>query len=95
MHAVAIMANPFDSDDDLSTAFGPKTLAERDMVPEGFDNTPRPGPNLPICAISKIWDHGFEYRVNASSAMQRNLSYQSETSLLTTRLRRVSASKAW
>jgi hypothetical protein len=39
VHAVAIMANSFDSDDDLSTAFGPETLAERDMVPEGFDNT--------------------------------------------------------
>ena len=30
-------------DDDLSTAFGTETLAERDMVPEGFANTPTPG----------------------------------------------------
>jgi hypothetical protein len=48
VHAVAIMANSFDSDNDLSTAFGPETLAERDMVPEGFDNTPRPSPSLPV-----------------------------------------------
>src|SRR5947209_5126038 len=27
-------------DDDLSTAFGAETLAEGDMVPEGFANTP-------------------------------------------------------
>jgi hypothetical protein len=35
---MTIMANSFDSDDDLSTAFGPETLAERDMVPEGFSS---------------------------------------------------------
>jgi hypothetical protein len=35
---VAITANSFDSDDDISTALGPETLAERDMVSEGFDN---------------------------------------------------------
>jgi hypothetical protein len=27
-------------DDDLSTAFGTETLAESDMIPEGFANTP-------------------------------------------------------
>ena len=27
-------------DDDLSTALGTETLADRDMVPPGFDNTP-------------------------------------------------------
>ena len=31
------MGSSFDSDD-LSTAFGTETLAEREMVPEGFDN---------------------------------------------------------
>jgi hypothetical protein len=31
----------FDDDDNLSTALGTETLAVRDMVPEGFDNTPR------------------------------------------------------
>jgi hypothetical protein len=36
VHAVTIMANSFDSDDDLSTALGPETLAERDIVPDGF-----------------------------------------------------------
>jgi hypothetical protein len=46
VHTVAIMANPFDSDDDLSTAFGPETLAERDIVPEGFNNTSRPSPSV-------------------------------------------------
>jgi len=31
----------FDEEDDLSSALGTETLAARDMVPEGFDNTPR------------------------------------------------------
>jgi hypothetical protein len=31
----------FNDDDDLSTALGTETLIIRDMVPEGFDNTPR------------------------------------------------------
>jgi hypothetical protein len=44
VHAVTIVANSFNPDDDLSTAFGPEALAERDMVPEGFDNTTRPSP---------------------------------------------------
>jgi hypothetical protein len=48
VHAVTIIANSFDPDDDLSTAFGPETLAERDMMPEGFDNTPRPSPSVSI-----------------------------------------------
>ena len=30
-----------DNDDGLSTALGTESLAARDMVPEGFDNTPR------------------------------------------------------
>ena len=30
-----------EEEDDLSSAFGTETLAARDMVPEGFDNTPR------------------------------------------------------
>jgi hypothetical protein len=30
----------FDDDDNLSTALGTETLAVRDIVPEGFDNTP-------------------------------------------------------
>jgi hypothetical protein len=38
----------FDDDDDLSTALGTETLAVRDMVPEGFDNTPR-ARGLPEC----------------------------------------------
>jgi hypothetical protein len=31
----------FDENDDLSSALGTETLAARDMVPEGFDNTSR------------------------------------------------------
>ena len=30
-------------DDGLSTAFGTETLTKKDMVPEGFANTPTPG----------------------------------------------------
>jgi hypothetical protein len=31
----------FDEDDGFSSALGTETLAARDIVPEGFDNTPR------------------------------------------------------
>jgi hypothetical protein len=31
----------FDEEDNLSSALGTETLAARDMVPEGFNNTPR------------------------------------------------------
>ena len=31
---------PMEVDDDLSTALDTKTLADRDMVPPGFDNNP-------------------------------------------------------
>ena len=41
MHAETIMANSFDPDDGPPTTFGPETLAERDMVPEGFENRTR------------------------------------------------------
>jgi hypothetical protein len=71
------------ADDDLSTAPGTETLAGRDMIPPGFDNTPGSSAGtLPIeifehrrflkveCSatlrsgqkVSKIWDHGAEYR---------------------------------
>ena len=39
----AEMDSSFDADRpdaDLSTTFGTETLAERDMIPEGFTNTP-------------------------------------------------------
>jgi BED zinc finger len=75
------MDSSFDSDD-LSTAFGTETLAEREMVPEGFDNAPNSRNSMPIelvsgrrflkvdqtanlragSKVSKIWEHGFEYR---------------------------------
>jgi hypothetical protein len=74
---------PMEVDDDLSTALGTETLADRDMVPLGFENTPGSSVNtLPIeifehrkflkversaalrsgQKVSKIWDHGIEYR---------------------------------
>ena len=40
-------------DDDLSTAFGTETLAERDMVPEDFANTPTPRTDLPVEVIGR------------------------------------------
>jgi hypothetical protein len=41
------MDSSFDSDD-LSTAFGTEMLAEREMVPEGFDNAPNSRDSMPI-----------------------------------------------
>jgi hypothetical protein len=38
-------------DDDLSTAFGTETLAERDMIPEGFANTPSSRSEMPVEVI--------------------------------------------
>jgi hypothetical protein len=48
VHAVTIITNSFNPNDDLSIVFGPKILAERDMVPEGFNNEPRPSPNISV-----------------------------------------------
>jgi hypothetical protein len=31
----------FDEEDNLSSALGTETFAARDIVPKGFDNTPR------------------------------------------------------
>jgi DNA-directed RNA polymerase subunit RPC12/RpoP len=39
------------SDDDLSTAFSTETLAERDMIPEGFANTPTSTTDMPVEVI--------------------------------------------
>jgi hypothetical protein len=36
-----VMDFDLDEEDDLSTALGTESLAAKDMVPEGFDNTPR------------------------------------------------------
>ena len=74
---------PMEVGDDLSTALGTETLADREMVPLGFKNTP--GSSVDTLSIeifehrrflkversaalrsrqkvSKIWDHGIEYR---------------------------------
>jgi hypothetical protein len=48
VHAVIIIANSFDSNDDLSIIFGSETLAERDIVPEGFNNTTRLSPSISV-----------------------------------------------
>ena len=74
---------PMEVDNDLSTALSSETVADRDMVPPGFDNTPGSSADtLPIeiferrrflrversatlrsgQKVSKIWDHGTEYR---------------------------------
>jgi hypothetical protein len=50
-------------DDDLSTAFGTATLAERDVVPEGFANTRTPRTDMPVEVISG----GRYLRVNQSA----------------------------
>jgi hypothetical protein len=81
---------PMEVDDDLSIALGAETLADRNMVPPGFDNTlGSSADTLPIDIfehrrflrversatlrsgqkVSKIWDHGIEYRLVARSAM--------------------------
>jgi len=48
------MDSSFNADrlgDDLSTAFGTETLAERNMVPEGFAHTPTPRTDMPVEVI--------------------------------------------
>jgi hypothetical protein len=45
------MDSSFD-DDDLSTALGTETLAEKEMIPEGFDNTPNSKDNMPVELVS-------------------------------------------
>jgi hypothetical protein len=37
----------FDDEEDLSSTLGTETLTARDIVPEGFDNTPRTDKILP------------------------------------------------
>jgi hypothetical protein len=60
------MANSFNSNDDLSTVFGPEILAERDMVPEGFNNEPRPSPNIPV----EIWMNRRFLRIDQSTNLR-------------------------
>ena len=59
---------PMEVDDDLSTALGTETLADRDMVnPPGFDNTPGSSANnLPI----EIFEHRRFLRVERSAALR-------------------------
>jgi hypothetical protein len=47
MHVLPKMDTSFDPDDDLSTVFGPETLAERDMMPAAYQNASSSNTNLP------------------------------------------------
>jgi hypothetical protein len=46
------MDTSFDPDDNLSTAFGPETLAERDMVPAACQNASSSNTDMPVEVIS-------------------------------------------
>jgi hypothetical protein len=54
-------------DSDLSTALGTETLADRDMVPPGFDNTP--GSSVDTLPI-EIFEHRRFLRVERSAALR-------------------------
>src|SRR5271170_6006219 len=61
---------PMEVDDDLSTALGAETLADRDMVPPGFDNTPGSSADtLPI----EIFEHRRFLRVERSATLRPGL----------------------
>ena len=81
-----------DVDEDLSSAMGTETLADRDLTPPGFDNprrartegsqiktfqhsrylkVARSAPLRKGVKISKIWNHGTEYRALDNSAGRR------------------------
>ena len=65
------MDSSFNADrlgDDLSTAFGTETLAERNMVPEGFAHTPTPRTDMPIEVIGS----GRYLRVDQSANLRAN-----------------------
>ena len=51
MHVLPKMDTSFDPDDDLSTAFGLETLAERDMVPAAYQNASSSNTDLPVEVI--------------------------------------------
>ena len=54
-------------DDGLSTALGTETLADRDILPPSFDNTPgSSADNLPI----EIFEHRRFLRVERSAALR-------------------------
>jgi hypothetical protein len=64
------MDSPFNADrpdDDLSTAFGTETLAERDMISEGFANTQTPRTDMPV----EIIGGGRYLRVDQSAYIGR------------------------
>jgi hypothetical protein len=55
-------------DDDLSTAFGTETLVERDMIPEGFANTPTSRTDMPVEVIGG----GRYLRIDQSANLRAN-----------------------
>jgi hypothetical protein len=67
----------FDDDDDLSTALGTETLAVRDIVPEGFDNTPR-ARGLPECGgqllLGLLCANGVRYAILPCNLMRMRAS---------------------
>jgi hypothetical protein len=64
----------FGEEDDLSSALGTETLAARDIIPEGFDNTPRARGVLELTQLGRChttrpytgrpacWDHCLKCR---------------------------------
>jgi hypothetical protein len=63
VYTVTIITNSFDPNDDLSIIFGPETLAERNIIPEGFNNTTRLSPSISI----EIWMNRRFLRVDQSA----------------------------
>ena len=55
-------------DDDLSSAMGTETLADRDLIPSGFDNAPRARTEgLPI----EIFDNRRYLKVERSATLRK------------------------
>ena len=59
--------DPMEVDDDLSTALGTETLADRDMVPLGFKNTP--GSSVDTLPI-EIFEHRRFLKVERGAALR-------------------------
>jgi hypothetical protein len=61
-----------ETDDDLSSAVGLETLADRDLVPPGFDNTPRARTEgLPI----EIFDNRRYLKVERSATLRKGAKF--------------------
>ena len=61
-----------ETDDDLSSAMGTETLADRDLVPPGFDNAPRAQTEgLPI----EIFDNRRYLKVERSATLRKGAKF--------------------